>query len=207
MRVLPSVHIFLPHTNTANYSHASPINFYYSHATLIIFYYSHATPLIYYYSHATPLLKAIQRNLLGSFRALLGRNCNAGDAGDAGAGDPRTGGGCAFALALALALGCSTKGANSLSNSELDSLLDMSPPQLRALSALPFCAGCATQRLLLWPNSRQLVHLLCFRFKAHFRTRFSFGHLLFFAINGCNINRSERMFSINNRGIATLYIC
>jgi hypothetical protein len=83
------------------------------------------------YSHATPLLEAIQRNLLGSFRALLGRNCNAGDAGDAidagnagnaGAGDPCTGGGCAFALALA----CSTKGANSLSNSELDSLLDIS---------------------------------------------------------------------------------
>jgi hypothetical protein len=89
------------------------------------------------YSHATPLLEAIQRNLLGSFRALLGRNCNASDAGDAGdagdaidagnagnasAGDPRTGGGCAFALALA----CSTKGANSLSNSELDSLLDIS---------------------------------------------------------------------------------
>jgi hypothetical protein len=88
------------------------------------------------YSHATPLLEAIQRNLLGSFRALLARNCNAGDAsnagdagnaGNAGTGDPRTGGGCAFAfalaLALALALACSTKGANSLSNSELDSLL------------------------------------------------------------------------------------
>src|SRR5450432_1339834 len=80
------------------------------------------------YSHATPLLEAIQRNLLGSFRALLARNCNAGDAGDAGdagTGDPRTGGGCAFAFApaLALALACSTKGANSLSNSELDPLL------------------------------------------------------------------------------------
>jgi hypothetical protein len=77
------------------------------------------------YSHATPLLEAIQRNLLGSFRALLGRNCNAGDAGNASTGDPCTGGGCAFALALALALAlaCSTKGANSLSNPELDLLL------------------------------------------------------------------------------------
>ena len=83
------------------------------------------------YSHATPLLEGIQRNLLGSFRALLARNCNAGDAGDAsdasnaGTGDPRTSRGCAFAFApaLALALACSTKGANSLSNSELDSLL------------------------------------------------------------------------------------
>jgi len=78
------------------------------------------------YSHATPLLEAIQRNLWGSFCALLGCNCNAGDAGTS---DPRTGGGCAFAfafalaLALALALACSTKGANSLSNSELDLLL------------------------------------------------------------------------------------
>jgi hypothetical protein len=81
------------------------------------------------YSYATPLLEAIQRNLLGSFCALLGRNCNAGDAGDASnacAGDPCTGGGCAFALALAFALACSTKGANSFSNSELDSLLDIS---------------------------------------------------------------------------------
>jgi hypothetical protein len=83
------------------------------------------------YSHATPLPEAIQRNLLGSFRALLGRNCNASDASDAGdvgntsTGDPRTSRGCAFAFAfaLALALACSTKGANSLSNSELDSLL------------------------------------------------------------------------------------
>jgi len=78
------------------------------------------------YSHATPLLEAIQRNLLGSFRALLACNCNAGDAGDAGdagTGDPRTGGGCAFAFALALALACSTKGANSLSNSKLNLLL------------------------------------------------------------------------------------
>jgi hypothetical protein len=53
----------------------------------------------------------------------------------------------AFAFAFAFALACSTKGANSLSNSKLDSLLDTS--QWRALSALPFCAGCATQRLLL----------------------------------------------------------
>jgi hypothetical protein len=114
--------------------------------------------------------------LLGSFRALLGRNCNAGNAGDAGnagTGDPRTGGDCAFAfafaLALALAIACSTKGANSLSNSELDSLLlDISLSQSHALSALPFCAGCATQRLLLWPNYRQLVHFLCLRFKAPF---------------------------------------
>jgi hypothetical protein len=96
------------------------------------------------YLHATPLLEAIQRNLLGSFRALLGCNCNAsdasdatdagdasdasdaGDAGDAGTGDPRTGRGCAFAFAPALALACSAKGANSLSNSELDLLLDIS---------------------------------------------------------------------------------
>jgi hypothetical protein len=75
------------------------------------------------YSHATPLLEAIQRNLLGSFRALLGRNCNAGDASDASnacASDLYNSGGCAFAIA------CSTKGANSFSNSELDSLLDIS---------------------------------------------------------------------------------
>jgi hypothetical protein len=83
------------------------------------------------YSHATPLLEAIQRNLLGGFCALLGRNCNASDAGDASnacAGDPCTGGGCAFAFAFALAfaLACSTNGANSFSNSELDSLLDIS---------------------------------------------------------------------------------
>jgi hypothetical protein len=81
------------------------------------------------YSHATPLLEAIQRNLLGSFCALLGRNCNAGDAGDASntyTGNPCTGGGCVFALALAFSLACSIKGANSFSNSELDSLLDIS---------------------------------------------------------------------------------
>jgi hypothetical protein len=78
------------------------------------------------YSHATPLLEAIQRNLLGSFRALLGRNCNAGNAGDATnacTSDPCIGGGCAFAIALAFALACSTKGANSFSNSELDHYL------------------------------------------------------------------------------------
>ncbi len=37
--------------------------------------------------------------------------------------------------------------APTLSNYELDSLLDRS--QLCALCALPFCAGCATQHLLL----------------------------------------------------------
>jgi hypothetical protein len=136
------------------------------------------------YSYATLLLEAIQRNLWGSFRALLSRICNTEDISNAGTAGNAFASTVALvvAFAFALALACSTKGANSLSNPELDSLLDMSLPQLRALSAVPFCAGCATQRLLLWPNSRQLVHLLCFRFKPHFRTRFSFGHPLFFAI-------------------------
>ena len=82
------------------------------------------------YSYATPLLEAIQRNLWRSFRALLGRICNTEDTGDAsGAGNavaPTVALAVAFAFAFALALACSTKGANSLSNSELDSLLDMS---------------------------------------------------------------------------------
>ena len=97
--------------------------------------------MLHHYIHnilyATPLLEAIQRYLLGSFRALSGRGSNTGDAGDAGnAGDdgnagasnPRTGRGCAFAFALALALACSTKGANSLSNSESEdsSRIDLS---------------------------------------------------------------------------------
>jgi hypothetical protein len=95
--------------------------------------------------------------LAGTFRALLGRNCNAGDTGDtsnavAGAGDSgavsSTSELCksdnsdslspapalaatlaatiAFAFAFAFALACSIKGANSLSNSEFDLLLDIS---------------------------------------------------------------------------------
>jgi len=90
--------------------------------------------------------------LAGTFRALLGRNCNAGDSGDAGTDDSvavsSTSELCksdnsdslspapalaatlaatiAFAFAFAFALACSIKGANSLSNSEFDLLLDIS---------------------------------------------------------------------------------
>jgi len=82
------------------------------------------------YSYATPLLEAIQRNLWGSFCALLGCICNTKDTSDAGSASnavaPTVALAVAFAFAFALALACFIKGANSLSNSELDSLLDMS---------------------------------------------------------------------------------
>ena len=80
------------------------------------------------YSYATPLLEAIQRNLWGSFRALLGRICNTEDTGDAGTAGNAVAPTVALAVAFAFALAhaCSTKRANSLSNSELDPLLDMS---------------------------------------------------------------------------------
>jgi hypothetical protein len=94
--------------------------------------------MLHHYIHnilyATPLLEAIQQYLLGSFRALLGRGSNTGDAGDAGnasASNPRTGRGCAFALALALA--CSTKGANSLSNSESEDSSGIDLSELESL--------------------------------------------------------------------------
>jgi len=106
--------------------------------------------------YTTPLLEAIQQYLLGSFRALSGCGSNTGDAGDASnagnasASNPRTGRGCAFALALA----CSTKGANSLSNfkSEDSSRINLSKLELLKISlfqscnllALLFCASCAT---------------------------------------------------------------
>jgi hypothetical protein len=182
--------------------------------------------------------------LAGTFRALLGRNCNAGDTGDTGntgdtgdAGDAGTGDSgavsstselcksdnsdslfsapalaatlaatIAFAFAFAFALACSTKGANSLSNSELDSLLDISWSQLRALSALAFCAGCAIHRLLLWPNCRQFVHFVCFLFRAPFRILFTLGRPRFFAINRGNMFGSEERFSIDSGGIATSYV-
>jgi len=89
----------------------------------------------------------------GSLRALFGfgRNCN-GDAGNAGAGDPRTDGGraltsssesksdnsslaasIAFTFAFAFALACSTNGANSLSNSKSE---DSSGVDLSELESL-----------------------------------------------------------------------
>jgi hypothetical protein len=141
-------------------------------------------------SHATPLLEAIQRYLLGSFCALLGRcsnasnafgslralfgfgrNCNS-DVGNASASDRCTSreraltsssesdnSSPAASIVFAFALACSTKGANSLSNSESEDsfrvdlseleLLKISLFQSRNLSALLFRASCATQRLLL----------------------------------------------------------
>jgi hypothetical protein len=102
------------------------------------------------------------------------------------------------AFAFAFAPACSTKGANSLSNSESEDFVDSSALesleleslfQSRNLSALPFRAGCATQRLLLWPNCRQFVHFVCFLFRAPFRIRFTLGRPLFFPINGGNILR------------------
>ena len=98
--------------------------------------------------HTTTWSYSESEYLTGTFRALLGRNCNAGDTGDAGAGDSGAlsstseicksdnsdllslsatlAASIAFAFAFAFALACSTKGANSFSNSELDLLLNIS---------------------------------------------------------------------------------
>jgi hypothetical protein len=99
------------------------------HTDYILLLACHTT--LYYLPACHTNTEAIQRYLLGTFRALLGRNCNAGDAGDT-----RTGG-CALtstseslslaaSIAFAFALACSTKGSNSLSNSELDLPPDIS---------------------------------------------------------------------------------
>ena len=112
-------------------------NIYYATLLYII------SQMLHYYIHnilyATLLLEAIQQYLLSSFCVLLGRGSNTSDTGDASnasASNPCTSRGCAFALALALALACFTKGANSFSNSELEdsSRIDLSKLELLEIS-------------------------------------------------------------------------
>ena len=61
----------------------------------LLVYYSHATQLLYFLPacHTTTwsYLEPQPRYLAGTFRAILGRNCNAGDTGDTGSGNAGVG--------------------------------------------------------------------------------------------------------------------
>src|SRR5215471_12901191 len=100
--------------------------------------------------------------LTGACIALLGRNCKTGDAGAS----------ISLSLLFLISLFSSLSSIPLLSISLFSILLST---QSRALSALPFPAGCSTQCLLLWPNCMELVHFFCFRLRFPFLILCCFG--------------------------------